>query len=113
MCTTVLHGGVCHRTSTPHKSGIKMKEKNFSNLYYNYTVQRHEQRCCWNGATGKINLIIIRRLSVYVSSQDRAQRRISVTTNSTRPAASTATAVATTRQDSTTGVETGKNKSFY
>ena len=27
MCTTVLHGGVCHRTSTPHKSGIKTKEK--------------------------------------------------------------------------------------
>ena len=27
MCTTVLHGGVCHSTSTPHKSGIKMKEK--------------------------------------------------------------------------------------
>ena len=27
MCTTVLHGGVCHRTSTPHKSGNKMKEK--------------------------------------------------------------------------------------
>ena len=27
MCTTVLHGGVCHHTSTPHKSGIKMKEK--------------------------------------------------------------------------------------
>ena len=27
MCTIVLHGGVCHRTSTPHKSGIKMKEK--------------------------------------------------------------------------------------
>ena len=27
MCTTVLHGGVCHRTSTPHKSGITMKEK--------------------------------------------------------------------------------------
>ena len=24
MCTTVLHGGVCHRTSTPHK---RMKEK--------------------------------------------------------------------------------------
>ena len=24
---TELHGGVCHRTSTPHKSGIKMKEK--------------------------------------------------------------------------------------
>ena len=27
MCTTGLHGGVCHRTSTPHKSGIKMKKK--------------------------------------------------------------------------------------
>ena len=27
MCTTVLHGGVCHRTSTPHKSEIKMKVK--------------------------------------------------------------------------------------
>ena len=26
-CTTVLHGGVCHRTSTPHKSGNKMKER--------------------------------------------------------------------------------------
>ena len=28
MCMTELHGGVCHRTSTPHKSGNKMKEKN-------------------------------------------------------------------------------------
>ena len=27
MCTTVLHGGVFHRTSTPHKSVNKMKEK--------------------------------------------------------------------------------------
>ena len=27
MCTTVLHGGVCHRTSTPHKSGNKLKKK--------------------------------------------------------------------------------------
>ena len=26
-CTTVLHGGVCHRTSTTLKSGTKMKEK--------------------------------------------------------------------------------------
>ena len=25
LCTTVLHGRVCHRTSTPHKSGNKMK----------------------------------------------------------------------------------------
>ena len=27
MCMTELHGGVCHPTSTPHKSGNKMKEK--------------------------------------------------------------------------------------
>ena len=27
VCLTVLHGGVCHRTSTPHKSGNKIKEK--------------------------------------------------------------------------------------
>ena len=26
MCTTMLHGGVCNRTSTPHKIGNKMKE---------------------------------------------------------------------------------------
>ena len=32
MCTTVLHGGVCHRTSTPHKSGNKMKEKTLYTL---------------------------------------------------------------------------------
>ena len=26
MCTTVLHGGVCHHTSTPHKSGEEEEE---------------------------------------------------------------------------------------
>ena len=26
-CTTVLHGGIYHRTSTPHIGGNKMKEK--------------------------------------------------------------------------------------
>ena len=26
MCTHMLHGGVCYRTWTPHKSGTKMKE---------------------------------------------------------------------------------------
>ena len=26
-CTTVLHGGVCHRTSMPHKCGNKTKRK--------------------------------------------------------------------------------------
>ena len=25
--TTLLHGGVCHRTSTPHETGNKMKSK--------------------------------------------------------------------------------------
>ena len=28
-------------------------------IYYNDTVQRHEQRCCWNGALEKLNIIII------------------------------------------------------
>ena len=32
MCTTVLHGGVFHRTSTPHKSGNKMQEKKKKNI---------------------------------------------------------------------------------
>ena len=32
MCTTVIHGGVCYRTSTPHKSGNKMKEKMKKNI---------------------------------------------------------------------------------
>ena len=27
--------------------------------YYNYTVQRHEQRCCWNGDIENIIIIII------------------------------------------------------
>ena len=27
MCTAVLHGGVCRRTSTPHNSGNNMKGK--------------------------------------------------------------------------------------
>ena len=26
-CRTVLHGSVCHRTSTPHKYGNNMKRK--------------------------------------------------------------------------------------
>ena len=26
-CTTVIHGGVCNRTSTPHKSGNKKRKK--------------------------------------------------------------------------------------
>ena len=30
-CTTVLHGGVCHRTSTQHKCGNKPKEKKKNN----------------------------------------------------------------------------------
>ena len=28
-------------------------------IYYNDTVQRHEQRCCWNGAIEEIHIIII------------------------------------------------------
>ena len=59
MCMTELHGGVCHRTSTPHKNGNKMKEKkkksaenkifewncidmNYSRMYVYYAVFRFE-----------------------------------------------------------------------
>ena len=27
-CTTVIHGDVCHRTSTTHKTGDNLKKKN-------------------------------------------------------------------------------------
>ena len=26
-CTNVLHGGVCHRASTPHKVGIRLRRR--------------------------------------------------------------------------------------
>ena len=42
-----LHGGVCHRTSTPHKSGNKMKRRKtitqldvYTNLFY--LLRSHE-----------------------------------------------------------------------
>ena len=38
MCTTGLHGGVCHHTSTPHKSGIKMKKKKKKNYAHPIVV---------------------------------------------------------------------------
>ena len=31
-CTTMLHGGVCHRTSNPHKSGIRWRRRRRSCL---------------------------------------------------------------------------------
>ena len=33
-CTTVLHGGVCHRTSTPHKSENKVNKKKRRQVFY-------------------------------------------------------------------------------
>ena len=38
MCMTELHGGVCHRTSTPHKSGNKMKEKKKDTITANESI---------------------------------------------------------------------------
>ena len=37
-CTTVLHGGVCYRTSTPHKSENEMREKK-KIKYFNKVVK--------------------------------------------------------------------------
>ena len=38
MCMTELHGGVCHRTSTPHKSGNKMKEKKKKKVIFVFAI---------------------------------------------------------------------------
>ena len=43
-CTTVLNGGVRHRTSTPHESGNKTK-KNGKKLHTN---GRAETGHCWH-----------------------------------------------------------------
>ena len=39
MCTTVLHGSVFNRTSTPHKRGNKVKENKKIRVYSIMTVQ--------------------------------------------------------------------------
>ena len=41
MCTTVLHGGVCHRTSTPNKSGNTMKKKKRLKRSEEHTAKTH------------------------------------------------------------------------
>ena len=38
-CTTKLHGGVCHRTSTQHKSGNKMKGKKKTHLVKDHVYE--------------------------------------------------------------------------
>ena len=40
MCTTVLNGGVCHCTSTPHKSRNEMKEKKKFTFFQNEVCLR-------------------------------------------------------------------------
>ena len=53
MCITVLHGGVCHRTSTPHKSENKMKEKKIFTIFiYHSWVEKNIGSCT---KTCKIN----------------------------------------------------------
>ena len=46
-CTTVLHGGVCHRTSTPHKSENKMKRKKVIkvNISENTSNAENDEHC--------------------------------------------------------------------
>ena len=38
MCTTMLHGGVCYRTSTPHQIGNKMKKGKKTKKEMKHTV---------------------------------------------------------------------------
>ena len=51
-CMTVLHGGVCHRTSTPHKSGNMIKRKNLR--WVIRTVKRTVHEVIWNGLESKL-----------------------------------------------------------
>ena len=70
MCMTELHGGVCDRTSTPHKSGIRWRRRRSSlnvlgGLYILPTIiylrkhppltcmQRRSQDFCLGGAPGR------------------------------------------------------------
>ena len=39
-------------------------------FYYNDTVQRHEQRCCWNGAIDKKVLLLLCRYLVCLFMRD-------------------------------------------
>ena len=48
MCTTGLHGGVCHRTSTPLKSRIKMKKKKKKKKKNRVAVEISMQQCVRN-----------------------------------------------------------------
>ena len=33
-------------------------------FYYKYTVQRHKQWCCWNGAVEELNIIILNLINL-------------------------------------------------
>ena len=47
-CTTVLHGGVRHRSSTPHESGNKTKKKKniHTKIVYNILISMHLHETC-------------------------------------------------------------------
>ena len=60
MCTTVLRGGVCHRTSTPHKSGNKMKEKKKCTLAF----------CCGSDKTDKTQILFIDQICIVIVCVD-------------------------------------------
>ena len=53
MCTIVLHGGVCHRTSTPRKSGNKMKEEKKKTEFGH--ASQSESKCDQRDQTGIIS----------------------------------------------------------
>ena len=64
MCTTLLHGGVCHRQSTPHKSGNKMKEK--KKTKYDNKVSETSNKCCLSITNSSNPYIIIWHNTVYL-----------------------------------------------
>ena len=77
MCMTELHGGVCHRTSTPHKSENNMKEKKICihNIHISflgrnkYWLMYQNMNSCETMTTGKCSIDDFRFKSIL--SQQR------------------------------------------
>ena len=88
-CTTVLHGGVCHHTSTPHKSGNKMKEKKYNNYIIGIPVSvMHSNEFCNfpyhpTSHKGKADVFICKEQMRYIQTRRFMHILVAVTLYST------------------------------
>ena len=67
MCMTELHGGVCHRTSTPHKSGNKMKEKKKICMYVQYKLYLTGK--AWLQSNLPQGRLVSKKVSIFTEKQ--------------------------------------------